>query len=65
LGMVKLGDWIGHDGLIMGYSTAVFHLPSARATIVVMVNRADPTDAALPTWFAIANHLYPGSFPPP
>jgi D-alanyl-D-alanine carboxypeptidase len=63
-GMIKLGDWIGHDGLIMGYGTFVFYLPSARATIVVMVNRADPTDAAPATWFAIAKHLYPGSFPP-
>ena len=66
LGMTKIGAWIGHDGSIFGYSDFVFHLPSARATIVVMVNRAGSTDVpATATWFAIANHLYPDSFPPP
>jgi D-alanyl-D-alanine carboxypeptidase len=66
LGIMEVGDWVGHDGSIFGYSDFVFHLPSARATIVVMVNRAGSTDVpATATWFAIAQHLYPDSFPPP
>jgi D-alanyl-D-alanine carboxypeptidase len=64
LGITRIGRWIGHDGSIFGYSDFVFHLPSKDATVVVMVNRAGTSNVpATETWFQIARHLYPGSFP--
>ena len=41
LGLTQLGDWIGHDGSIFGYSDMVFYLPSEQAALVVMSNAAD------------------------
>jgi D-alanyl-D-alanine carboxypeptidase len=65
LGVMRIGDWIGHDGAIFGYSGFVFTLPSEGATIVAMANKASTTGVAVTaTWFDIASHLYPGSFPP-
>ena len=64
LGITRLGDWVGHDGSIVGYSDMVFHLPTERATVVVMVNAAN--GAAVPSqalWGEIVKLLYPGSLP--
>lgn len=64
LGITQLGDWVGHDGSIFGYSTMVFHLPSERATVVVMSNAAD--EVAVPSqalWGDIVKQLYPDSLP--
>ncbi|MFC5064106.1 serine hydrolase domain-containing protein [Actinomycetospora atypica] len=64
LGITQLGDWVGHDGSIVGYSDMVFYLPAQRATVVVMVNAAD--GAAVPSqalWGEIVKVLYPGSLP--
>jgi len=38
LGIMKWGDFVGHEGNAFGYSTAMFYLPSKRATIVVFLN---------------------------
>ncbi|WP_018332146.1 serine hydrolase domain-containing protein [Actinomycetospora chiangmaiensis] len=64
LGITQLGDWVGHDGSIIGYSDMVFYLPSAQATVVVMVNAADGN--AVPSqalWGQIVKLLYPTSLP--
>jgi D-alanyl-D-alanine carboxypeptidase len=64
LGITQVGDWVGHDGSIIGYSDMVFYLPSAQATVVVMVNAADGT--AVPSqalWGEIVKKLYPTSLP--
>jgi D-alanyl-D-alanine carboxypeptidase len=68
LGITQLGDWVGHDGSIFGYSNMVFYLPSAQATVVVMSNVADAV--AVPSqalWGEIVGEivkaLYPGSLP--
>jgi D-alanyl-D-alanine carboxypeptidase len=64
LGITGIGDWLGHDGAIFGYSNAVFFDPKEKATVVVMVNKASTTlVAALPVFFAVATPLYPRSFP--
>ncbi len=41
LGLTRLGDWIGHDGSVFGYSDLVFYLPARRASVVGMANAAD------------------------
>lgn len=64
LGVTQVGDWVGHDGSIFGYSDMVFHLPSRQATVVVMVNAGN--GAAVPAqelWIQIVDALYPGTLP--
>jgi Beta-lactamase class C and other penicillin binding proteins len=62
LGITQLGEWIGHDGSLFGYSTMVFHLPSNGATVVVMGNAADEIVVVSQQLFGeIAKLLYPGS----
>jgi len=64
LGITQLGDWIGHDGSLMGYSNMVWYLPSEQAAVVVMGNAAD--QIAVPAqalWGDIVKLLYPGSLP--
>lgn len=64
LGILQVGDWIGHDGSIFGYSDVVSYLPSAKASVVVMVN-ASNADAVTSTdlWGKIVKLLYPDSLP--
>ena len=38
LGITNLNGFLGHDGGILGYATAMFYLPKAKATIVVESN---------------------------
>ena len=60
LGIIQLGDWIGHDGSMFGYSNMVFYLPSEQAAVVVMSNAAD--QIAVPSqalWGDVVKVLYP------
>jgi D-alanyl-D-alanine carboxypeptidase len=61
LGVSRIGDWVGHDGRISGYSDMVFYLPAQRATVVVMVNATDSNVTKL--WGDIVEQLYPDSLP--
>jgi D-alanyl-D-alanine carboxypeptidase len=64
LGITQLGDWIGHDGSIFGYSNMVFYLPSEQAAVVVMGNAAD--EIAVPSqalWGDVVKLLYPDTLP--
>jgi len=64
LGITQLGDWVGHDGSMLGYSNMVFYLPSAKAAVVVMSNAAD--EIAVPStalWGDVVKLLYPRSLP--
>jgi D-alanyl-D-alanine carboxypeptidase len=64
LGITQLGDWVGHDGSIFGYSDMVFYLPTQKATVVVMVNAADGNEVpAQALWGDIVKLLYPNSLP--
>ncbi|MEJ2867802.1 serine hydrolase [Actinomycetospora sp. OC33-EN08] len=65
LGVTQVGEWVGHDGSIFGYSDMVFHLPARGATVVVMVNAGN--GAAVPAqelWIRIVDTLYPGTLTP-
>jgi D-alanyl-D-alanine carboxypeptidase len=64
LGVTQLGDWVGHDGSIFGYSTMVWHLPGKGATVVVAGNIADAM--AVPSqalWGEVVKILYPDTLP--
>ncbi|MGR7027167.1 serine hydrolase domain-containing protein [Geodermatophilus sp. URMC 62] len=64
LGVLRLGDWVGHNGSVFGYSDMVFHLPAQEASVVVMVNAADGEAVpATDLWGGIVTLLYPGSLP--
>ena len=38
LGLFELSGWIGHNGSLPGYQTAVFDLPEKQTTMVVYTN---------------------------
>ncbi|WP_311137172.1 serine hydrolase domain-containing protein [Streptomyces sp. I6] len=38
LGIMQVGNWIGHNGELPGYETLAVQLPSQRATLVILVN---------------------------
>lgn len=38
LGLFEIGGWIGHNGTVPGYQTAVFYLPQRQITMVVFTN---------------------------
>jgi D-alanyl-D-alanine carboxypeptidase len=64
MGITDINGLIGHDGAILGYGSAMFYLPSRRATIVVLGNNNDlgqpkPVTIAV----AIAAYLFPRQFP--
>jgi D-alanyl-D-alanine carboxypeptidase len=64
LGITQLGDWVGHDGSIFGYSNMVFYLPREQAAVVVAGNAADAM--AVPSqalWGEVVKALYPDSLP--
>jgi D-alanyl-D-alanine carboxypeptidase len=65
LGIMQVGDWLGHSGNAAGYSDFVFYLPSQGATMVVMVNASITTDAVgvQDVWLPLVKYLYPASLP--
>jgi D-alanyl-D-alanine carboxypeptidase len=66
LGLLRIGQWLGHDGAIFGYSGLMFRLPKEKATIVVMCNVGTTTGVtATPIWLGLASHFFPGSFTTP
>jgi D-alanyl-D-alanine carboxypeptidase len=64
LGIFKLGDFIGHNGAIYGYSTAMFYLPSEDAVLVVEGNQSSNfLTATTAIMFQLAEHLFPQDLP--
>lgn len=67
LGIIQVGDWLGHGGSIVGYGNNAYFSPKARTSIVVMVNalRIDGPSASKPNELlaALAAHFFPGSYP--
>ena len=66
LGLMSLGNWIGHSGSWTGFSTSVFYEPKTGAVISVVENLQSPKVAA---WTDVLNkvaqQLYPGSMETP
>jgi len=45
-GIVRFGEFWGHNGTIFGFSTEMYYLPQENAVMVVNVNRLDLDDAS-------------------
>lgn len=43
-GIIKIGEFYGHNGTIFGFSTEMFYLPAKEAVIIINVNRLDLDD---------------------
>jgi D-alanyl-D-alanine carboxypeptidase len=60
-GVILLGEFCGHNGVIMGFSSEMFYLPAKDAVIVINVNRVDADDQSKSTdlFLAITKILFP------
>jgi len=64
LALMKVGDWIGHEGNAYGYSTAVFYNPLRRTSIVVIMNSETAGQPLATSAFKqFAGIVFPGSVP--
>jgi len=64
LGITEINGFFGHTGGILGYGTAVFYLPEADATFVVISNsNAVFTVPAANIFVGLAYYLFPEQFP--
>lgn len=64
LGIGSFNGWLGHNGTILGYNTAMFHEPKSRATVIVEMNRSFATldeDHATELFLQIAKIIAPGT----
>ncbi|WP_418959270.1 serine hydrolase domain-containing protein [Streptomyces tritici] len=72
LGILDTNGWIGHNGSIPGYETVTVHLPSEKATLVIMLNTdvlsggQEPSTlvARAVTQVITPDHVYAGSVTP-
>jgi D-alanyl-D-alanine carboxypeptidase len=62
-GLIEINDFVGHNGGIYGFNTAMFELPETGATIVVVANKSSNFEGVgLETFMQIAKLLYPERF---
>jgi D-alanyl-D-alanine carboxypeptidase len=60
LGIANFGGLVGHNGAIFGYTTAMFYVPAADATLVVEGNLASNfSNSATEIAYALAKRLMP------
>ena len=63
LGLLGIAGFVGHWGMIFGYTTAMYYLPEEDATIVVWGNQStNGSTAATEIFVEIARYLYPDRF---
>jgi D-alanyl-D-alanine carboxypeptidase len=64
LGLMKWGEFIGHEGNAFGYSTTMFYLPSQKATIVVILNEEPDNEmSATAAFIKFAKLIFPEQTP--
>lgn len=54
LGMFTMGAFGGHDGMLPGYNTAMFYLPSSDSTYIVLFNKSQAESLALGAFMGLA-----------
>jgi len=65
LGILNFSGFIGHYGMIFGYTTAMFYLPETGATIIVLGNQSSNAGmAATEIFLELAKYIYPERFTP-
>lgn len=64
LGIGWFGGYIGHNGAIFGYNSAMFYLPAQDATFVVLTNKSDnASQEAVAIFLHLAKIVYPETLP--
>lgn len=64
LGVTCKGEFLGHEGHLLGYNNAMYYMPARDATIVVLLNRYFGEESVAGTAFLFfARYLFPGVFP--
>jgi CubicO group peptidase (beta-lactamase class C family) len=65
LGILHVGNWLGHDGAIFGFSTVTMYEPKTKTTIAATANLSSNfSTPTLGIFFAIADHFDPTSLKP-
>jgi hypothetical protein len=65
LGITRLGDWVGHNGAIYGFSTETFYDRSNGAEITATANLSSNfSESTTELFVRLADDLYPGSLRP-
>lgn len=63
-GVTCKGEFVGHEGHLLGYNNAMYYLTARDATIVVLLNRYFGEESVAGTAFLLfARSLFPGVFP--
>lgn len=60
-GIIKFGEFWGHNGTIFGFSSEIWYLPQEDATIIINVNRLDLDDHSKSTeiFLTVTKTLFP------
>lgn len=62
LGIMRLGDWLGHDGAILGFSTITMYNPKTGARFVAIGNQSSNfSTPTLELFVNVTRQLYPES----
>jgi D-alanyl-D-alanine carboxypeptidase len=66
LGIMKVGDWVGHVGGLGAYKSLLLYRPASKTTIVILLNTMHQQVASpvAQIFYTIATYLHPGSLPP-
>jgi D-alanyl-D-alanine carboxypeptidase len=63
LGVARLGNFVGHDGGIPGYNSAMFYLPAKDTIIIVLLNNFSDANIASLLFMEIAKIVAPDEAP--
>jgi D-alanyl-D-alanine carboxypeptidase len=63
LGIIDFGGWLGHSGMEVGYSSAMFDLPQEEAVVVVFMNVSDLAEPGMRLFMQVTGILFPEETP--
>ena len=63
LGIMDAGGWLGHSGMPLGYSSAMFYLPKREATMVVLFNLSGAEEPGMRLFMRAAKIVFPEDTP--
>jgi D-alanyl-D-alanine carboxypeptidase len=64
LGILEVAGFLGHNGAVLGFGSAMFYLPKSDATFVLIGNNSgDNTSTPTSIFFGLAYYLFPEQFP--
>jgi D-alanyl-D-alanine carboxypeptidase len=63
LGIMDNGGWLGHSGMPIGYSSAMFYLPKQEAVMVVLFNLSSAEEPGMRLFMKAAKIFFPEDVP--